>query len=77
MDIAEELEDIQFLVAEPNVKELPKRLKGFDNAELKDYNDAIDEADVVLLLVDHKEFKAFDKSKFEDKRLIDTKGLWD
>lgn len=77
VDIAEELENIQFLVAEPNVKELPKRLKGFDNAELKDYNDAIDEADVVVLLVDHKEFKAFDKSKLEDKRLIDTKGLWD
>src|SRR5699024_6931174 len=34
VDIAEELEDIQFLVAEPNINELPKRLKGFENAEL-------------------------------------------
>ena len=76
VDIAEELENIQFLIAEPNVQELPKRLKGFDNAELKDYEDAIAEADVVLLLVDHKEFKAFDTNKLEGKKVIDTKGLW-
>lgn len=76
VDIAEELENIQFLVAEPNVQELPKRLKGFDNAELKNYEEAIDEADVVLLLVDHKEFKNFDTSKLEGKTVVDTKGLW-
>lgn len=76
VDIAEELENIQFLIAEPNVRELPKRLKGFDNAELKDYEAAIAEADVVLLLVDHKEFKAFDTNKLEGKKVIDTKGLW-
>lgn len=76
VDIAEELESVSFLVAEPNVDELPKRLKGFENAELKDYEDAIDEADVVLLLVDHKEFKSLDRNKLEGKKLVDTKGLW-
>ena len=76
VDIAEELENIQFLIAEPNVQELPKRLKGFDNAELKVYEDAIAEADVVLLLVDHKEFKAFDTNKLIGKKVIDTKVIW-
>src|SRR5699024_5684865 len=76
VDLAEELEDIQFLVAEPNVSELPKRLKSFDNAALYDYNDAIGQADVVLLLVDHKEFKALKNITLADKSLIDTKGLW-
>ena len=76
VDIAEELENIQFLIAEPNVQELPKRLKGFDNAELKDYESVITEADVVLLLVDHKEFKALETNKLEGKNVIDTKGLW-
>lgn len=76
VDIAEELENIQFLIAEPNVQELPKRLKGFDNAELKDYADAIAEAEVVLLLVDHKEFKALNKENLSAKYLVDTKGLW-
>ena len=76
VDIAEELENIQFLIAEPNVQELPKRLKGFENAVLKDYAAAIAEADVVLLLVDHKEFKGLDTNKLEGKKVIDTKGLW-
>ncbi|MGP5345002.1 UDP-N-acetyl-D-mannosamine dehydrogenase [Corynebacterium casei] len=76
VDIAEELEDIQFLVAEPNIDELPKRLKEFENAELMDYAVAVDEAEIVLLLVDHKEFKALDKAKLEGKKLVDTKGLW-
>lgn len=76
VDIAEELEDIRFLVAEPNINELPKRLKGFENAELKDYAEAVDEAEIVLLLVDHKEFQALNKAKLEGKKLVDTKGLW-
>ena len=76
VDIAEELESIHFLVAEPNAKELPKRLKGFENAELMNYEEAIAGADVILLLVDHKEFKALDKSVLNGKKLVDTKGLW-
>ena len=76
VDLAEELEDKTVFAIEPNVSELPKRLKGFDNVQLKDYNDAIAEADVVVLLVDHKEFKEFDKTKLEGKEIIDTKGLW-
>lgn len=76
VDIAEELEGIQFLVAEPNINELPKRLKGFENAELKDYTEAVNEAEVILLLVDHKEFKSLDKTKLEGKKIVDTKGLW-
>src|SRR5699024_4724375 len=76
VELVEELEDIQLLVSEPNVRELPRRLKGFDNAELKDYNEAIGEADIVLLLVEHKEFQRFDETQIKDKYLIDTKGIW-
>lgn len=76
VDLAEELEDKTVFAIEPNVSELPKQLKGFDNVQLKEYNDAIAEADVVVLLVDHKEFKEFDKTKLEGKEIIDTKGLW-
>ena len=76
VDIAEELESIHFLVAEPNVKELPKRLKGFENAELMNYEEAIAGADVILLLVDHKEFKALGTNFLEGKTVIDTKGTW-
>jgi UDP-N-acetyl-D-mannosaminuronic acid dehydrogenase len=76
VDLAENFETTQFLVAEPNIHELPNRLKGFDNAVLKDYEEAIAEADIILLLVDHKEFKTLDTTKLGDKSVVDTKGLW-
>ncbi|MDD7582614.1 UDP-N-acetyl-D-mannosamine dehydrogenase [Corynebacterium sp. 32222D000AT] len=76
VDLAEELEDTTFLVAEPNVDELPKRLKGFDNAQLSEYTRAIDDADVILLLVDHKEFKNLDTQLLGSKEVVDTKGIW-
>ena len=75
VDLAEELEDKQILAVEPNVSDLPKRLKGFDNVELVSYTDALDQADVIVLLVDHKEFKALANDKFEGKNVVDTKGL--
>ena len=76
VDLAEEFEATQFLVAEPNIHELPKRLKGFDNVDLKDYNDAIKKADVILLLVDHKEFQGLDPNSLKEKKVVDTKGIW-
>lgn len=76
VDLAEELEDTTFLVAEPNVDELPKRLKGFDNAQLSEYAQAINDADVILLLVDHKEFKDLDVQLLDGKEVVDTKGIW-
>ena len=75
VDLAEELEDKQILAVEPNVSDLPKRLKGFDNVEVVSYTDALDQADVIVLLVDHKEFKALANDKFEGKNVVDTKGL--
>lgn len=76
VDLAEELEGITFHAVEPNISELPKRLKGFDNVTLTALDDAITKADVVLLLVDHKEFKALGTNFLEGKTVIDTKGTW-
>lgn len=58
------------LVVEPNIKHLPASL---DKASLVDFHTAKTEADVHLLLVDHKEFKAEERPA---KNLIDTKGIW-
>lgn len=76
VDLAEELEETTFLVAEPNVDELPKRLKGFDNAQLTEYTQAINDADVIVLLVDHKEFKHLEPNRLAGKYIVDTKGIW-
>ena len=66
----------RILAVEPNVHELPKALQGLDNVVFMDYMEAIREADVVLLLVDHKEFKALDANDLQGKIVIDTRGIW-
>lgn len=66
----------QILAVEPNVHELPKALQGLDNVVFMDYVEAIREADVILLLVDHKEFKALDADALQGKIVIDTRGIW-
>lgn len=76
VDLAEELEGITYHAVEPNISELPKRLKGFDNVTLTALDAAITKADVVLLLVDHKEFKALPQEHLASKSVVDTKGIW-
>ncbi|MGE8339288.1 UDP-N-acetyl-D-mannosamine dehydrogenase [Pseudomonas laurylsulfatiphila] len=60
------------LVVEPNIIELPSSLN--EKTSLTSIQSAINEADVLVLLVDHKEFK--DMSKTPDKIHVDTRGLW-
>lgn len=59
---------------EPNIHELPTKLKGI--TELVPTEQALKEADIVLMLVDHQEFKAIPGSKITQKWIVDTKGVW-
>lgn len=74
--LAEEMEGVNFLAVEPNISELPKRLRGFDNIELATVKEAIEQADTILLLVDHQEFKQLSSNAIRGKEVIDTKGIW-
>ncbi|MEQ1963804.1 UDP-N-acetyl-D-mannosamine dehydrogenase [Xenorhabdus khoisanae] len=62
------------VAVEPNVHELPKSLTGL--VELMDVNQALEEADVVLMLVDHRQFKAIHGDEIKQKWVVDTKGVW-
>ncbi|KKY65485.1 UDP-N-acetyl-D-mannosamine dehydrogenase [Morganella morganii] len=62
------------LAVEPNVHELPNKLKGL--AELVSIEKAITDADIILLLVDHTPFKGIPGSQIPQKWIIDTKGVW-
>ncbi len=41
-----------------------------------DHVEALTAADVVVLLVDHREFKHVDRTLVRDKAVIDTRGVW-
>lgn len=62
------------LVVEPNISTLPAN---FENAQLTGLNDALEVADIIVLLVDHEPFKAITRAQLQDKVWVDTKGLID
>ena len=63
------------LAVEPNIDELPPALADA-GIELASVEDAIARADIVLLLVDHQEFKSLDRALLSGKTIIDTRGTW-
>lgn len=69
--------DQTIYVAEPHIEELPKDLLEL-NVQLVKTEDAIEKADVVVLLVDHDYFKVIDWTEIlhrENKILVDTRGM--
>lgn len=62
------------MVVEPNIEQLPKKLIG--HAELATIDDALRDADVIVMLVDHKQFKAIPAEQVVQTYIVDTKGVW-
>ena len=61
------------LVADPHVETLPSSIAG--KAQMCSPESAVSRADIVLLLVDHREFSSL-SGAIEGKVLIDTKGFF-
>ena len=75
-EIARQLTANKVLAVEPNIEALPNSLAEIGNVELAGLDDAVEKADVVVLLVDHDEFKQFDRERLAGKKVVDTKGVW-
>lgn len=67
--------DLTIIAAEPNARALPHELEG-KGVVMMDALSAIDCADIVVLLVDHRQFKLIDAEALGSKALVDTRGLW-
>jgi UDP-N-acetyl-D-mannosaminuronic acid dehydrogenase len=78
LEIAEKLARTygeRVIAAEPFIKSMPQNLKSA-GARWMDALSAIDEADIVVLLVDHRQFRMIDPKQLQTKTIIDTRGLW-
>ncbi|MCA1924356.1 UDP-N-acetyl-D-mannosamine dehydrogenase [Buttiauxella noackiae] len=62
------------LAVEPNIHELPKKLSG--HCELATTEEALEQADVLVMLVDHQSFKAIPGAQVQQRWIVDTKGVW-
>lgn len=68
--------EVNILAVEPNITELPDNLNALSNVSLTELEVALSTADVIVLLVDHDEFKTVPATALKGKTIIDTKGLW-
>lgn len=77
MHVAEMIADWHLgttLVVEPHIHQLPAALR--DKAELVQLEPALQQADVMVMLVDHAQFKAMDIGQINTHQIVDTKGVW-
>jgi len=63
------------LAVEPNIADLPSKLAG-NKLILKNSEQALAESDVLVLLVDHKEFKNIPVATLQSFNVVDTRGIW-
>lgn len=63
------------LVVEPNI-ESTEGVAQLKNVELVKLDNALEQADILVLLVDHKEFVQLDVSQLSSKTVLDFKGVW-
>ncbi|MAD74818.1 MAG: UDP-N-acetyl-D-mannosamine dehydrogenase [Rheinheimera sp.] len=78
LDIAKQLlnDNIgEILLVEPNIKKLPAKLANY-NAELTTLNNALEKANILVVLVDHKQFKSLQPADVTTKVVIDTRGIF-
>lgn len=64
----------KLLVVEPFIEALPAEL--VQKSVLVSLEEAVEQADILVLLVDHDSFKTLDRSALQGKKLIDTRGIW-
>lgn len=63
----------RILAVEPNIEELPEKLLG--KAELVDLEQALMTADLIVVLVDHRQFLSIEWNSNIKAKIIDTKGV--
>ena len=71
LEIVKELEKInigELLVSEPNIS-------SHNMFSLCNYQDAIERADIIVLLVKHKEFNTINHNHLNEKIVLDTCGV--
>lgn len=74
MHLANECEG-SVLAVEPNIDKLPNSLNS-TNVELVDLKTALNQSNVLVLLVDHREFRRLQPKDRSEKMVIDTRGIW-
>ena len=60
-------------VVEPHISQLPAELS---TSQLVGTQQALEQADILVMLVDHQAFRAIDGGQLVQQWIVDTKGVW-
>jgi UDP-N-acetyl-D-mannosaminuronic acid dehydrogenase len=63
------------LAVEPNIRSLPSKLQEV-GVELVSLDSALQQANIIVALVDHKPFKTLSRTDINTKVVVDTRGLF-
>jgi len=74
--IAAALPEVAISVCDPYVAVMPPLLRHHGNLCLQDAPQAVEQADIVVLLVEHEPFKAMRHTRLGGKVVYDTRGVW-
>jgi UDP-N-acetyl-D-mannosaminuronic acid dehydrogenase len=65
------------LAVEPHIAKLPEELMAHQTGvDFCNIDTALNQADIIVLLVKHDDFCAIDKKSLQNKIIIDTQGIW-
>lgn len=65
----------EILAVEPFIQSLPESLS-HKSIQMASLDEALTRADIIVLLVDHRQFRQIDREKLQKKIVIDTRGIW-
>ncbi|MGO4706469.1 UDP-N-acetyl-D-mannosamine dehydrogenase [Microvirga sp. 2MCAF38] len=74
--IAKGLPDTEILVVDPYADRVPQALAAYSNLRMERTVEAVERADIVVLLVEHDQFKALGRTRLGGKVVYDTRGAW-
>lgn len=74
--VSNKLKPAEILVVEPYAKNLSTHLGGTSNAKLVEMEEALDKANILVMLVDHDMFRNIPVARLAGKKIIDSRGCW-
>ncbi len=75
-ELADQNPQAQVCVVEPHIDVLPPELANRRNVDLVSITEATERADVIVVLVDHSEFKTLSGAGAGTSNVVDTRGIW-
>ncbi|MDJ0316239.1 UDP-N-acetyl-D-mannosamine dehydrogenase [Arthrobacter antibioticus] len=75
IQLATKLPERTINIAEPHIEKLPRQFDELDNVKLVDLEIAIENSNIIVILVDHDAIKSLDLRAKTGRKIIDTRGI--